>query len=147
MNKFKRVEVPLSDIELIELEWIAKSKFRSVETLIHGIVKRYLQTKDKVYTEQYTRNIFKNVLNAAAHVYGVDANDVMSRTRSRVYAEARHMTFYIIRTRYKVKFEDIGNDSKFHYSTIIHAVKTIENLIQVDQGVKMRYEDCVYYLE
>lgn len=147
MRKFKRIEVPVSNEELIELEWLAKTANRSIETVIHSMVKDYLNSQEKVYIPDYTKGIYANALSAVAGVYRVNKFKIISRTRLRKYVEARHMMFYIIRTKYMIKYEDIGRDSGYNHATIIHAVNTIEGLIEVDEGVRARYNKTLSYLE
>lgn len=64
--------------------------------------------------------------------------------RDRELVASRHLLMYVLKNYSKMSLREIGrqyNDKKFHHATVIHAVKTINNAMETDKGVKAKYDE------
>jgi chromosomal replication initiation ATPase DnaA len=68
--------------------------------------------------------IASDVIQQVATIYGVSANDVLSRKRDRIFADARTVIFYALCELHKVSYKQAGRlMSRTHADVIYHVAK------------------------
>lgn len=78
---------------------------------------------------------------AAAQVWGVEVEDLFKKTRRREIVEPRQVIQYY---RYSVLSERpgrIATDTKVNHATVIHAAKTMADLLETDKYLKHKYTE------
>ena len=85
-----------------------------------------------------TGNVF---INKAIHFFGFDFR---KRTRKKEFAEARALTMCAMRTRTRTTLVEIGRlMGGYDHSTITHNIQAMEQKIEIDNDLKVKYEKLV----
>ena len=74
---------------------------------------------------------FRTAIQAVSNVTGVKKRHILGKRRLRRYADARQMAMLLTRQSTKLTFKGIGRLFDRDHSTVIHALKCIENVMQV----------------
>lgn len=82
----------------------------------------------------------ENIITAAAEVYGVSVEDIMSDSRKRKIAEARQMAMYLCHEKTLLDLADIGIVFGRTHATVIHSLNKIDDLLEIDRLTKRNYE-------
>lgn len=74
----------------------------------------------------------QRVIKIVLEHYGLEWSQVDKKTRKRNIIEPRQMLMYMLRTKLKLKLEEIASmfSAKYHHTTVLNAVKTTKNLIE-----------------
>lgn len=91
----------------------------------------------------------EEIADTVCRYYKLDKKDFLGQRRFRYLAEPRQMYCYISRKRVKdASLKSIGRfiGHKDH-STVIHAVRKINNLFAFDKGMRRDYEDITNILD
>lgn len=75
-----------------------------------------------------------------AKEFGISIDAMMSRSRVRSHSTARHVFCYIMRQYTDMRHREIGDMIGRDHSSVIHAVKNIAGLIEVNTSVKEKVE-------
>lgn len=94
------------------------------------------------------------IIKLCAQEYGITVETLIASSRNRVQCEARQMSMKLIKQHTTLGLKDIGlnyytkrkglesNTGKDH-STVISAIKTIDNLLSYDKAVIDKYQRLV----
>jgi len=66
--------------------------------------------------------------------------NIFKNTRRRDYVDARRILFYILRNKFLLTYQEIGDISNRNHATIIHAQKDFKFLIKSDVVLSSVYE-------
>ncbi|MBD5367277.1 MAG: hypothetical protein HDR82_09840 [Bacteroides sp.] len=80
------------------------------------------------------------IITAAAEVYGVSVEDVMSDSRKRSIAEARQMAMFLCHEKTLLDITDIGIVFGRKHPTVIHTIRKVEGMLEFDRLTKRNYE-------
>lgn len=69
------------------------------------------------------------------------------RSRERSVCEGRQLAAYILRVRYGMTLYSVGRILNVDHSTIVHSVKTIRTLLQIDKKFVFRWKSIIDYTE
>ena len=83
----------------------------------------------QVYERQFS---VMEIQQATADYYGLRLSDLKSNRRERKIARPRQLAMYLAKTLTALSLPDIGSQFGRDHTTIIHAVRTIENLLSRD---------------
>lgn len=98
---------------------------------LDALVKFKKNTKD-------TKDSYENVLSTVAEFYNITINDILSSTRKQIFVIPRQIVMYILKTKYKLPYKQIGNIlSGRDHSTILSGVTKIENDLKMDKELKL----------
>lgn len=67
---------------------------------------------------------------------GIDAVDLLSKTRRREVSDMRQFTFWSIRSTTKLSLGAIGGIFGRDHATVLHGIKNFENLVMTDRIYK-----------
>ena len=89
------------------------------------------------------RNLsIENIQKTVASYFTISLNEMLSPRRSRSLVRPRQIAMYLAKKLTTQSLPDIGRQfNNRDHTTVIHAVKTIENLIINDQSFKKSVED------
>ena len=120
-------------------ESLATHPYEQKEENIELIVHQFIEFRNKI--KDY---FFPKVCNC----FNVPKNHLSSSVRKREYAEARFALMNVLRNECNLDYKTIGYllGGKDH-STIIHGVKTHNDLVQFDKKYKQNYELLKEYLK
>ena len=87
----------------------------------------------------------ENIVEEVARTYGVNADDIRSlKSRKASLSNARHIAIYITRNLTNLVVKQIGDEfGGRHYSTVLHSINHVEELMERDPKVKETVEDII----
>lgn len=83
------------------------------------------------------------ILKAVSVVYNISIADMLGRSRRAAVAEARMMAMYMIQRHTRMTLMEIGHVFGRKHSTVIHAIRRINELAQIDKHVCRRAQ-CIF---
>lgn len=76
--------------------------------------------------------------------FGINRNNLFQKTRKRPIVEARHFYFYLrVKEMNYAGYSEIARETLFNHSTIIYAVKNVENLLIVDKSFQEKAKNVI----
>jgi chromosomal replication initiation ATPase DnaA len=130
-------------------EIIAKIIFeaeRKIKQNTGMVVSLFCKTKEIISDSE----IVSIIIRLCAEEYGITINNLIASGRVRSQCEARQMSMKLIRENTTLSLKDIGinyysNSYKLgkDHTTVISAIKTIDNLLTYDKFVIEKYERLV----
>ncbi len=87
----------------------------------------------------------ENIIEEVARTYGVEPEDIRSlKSRKASLSNARHIAIYITRNLTNLVVKQIGDEfGGRHYSTVLHSINHVEELMKKDLKVKETVEDII----
>lgn len=87
----------------------------------------------------------ENIIEEVARTYGVEPDDIRSlKSRKASLSNARHIAIYITRNLTNLVVKQIGDEfGGRHYSTVLHSINHVEELMKKDPKVKETVEDIM----
>ncbi len=87
----------------------------------------------------------ENIIEEVARTYGVEPEDIRSlKSRKASLSNARHIAIYITRNLTTLVVKQIGDEfGGRHYSTVLHSINHVEELMKKDSKVKETVEDII----
>ncbi len=151
-NSFK--ESP--DLQEDVINYMAKNSNSNIRELI-GIFNRVVafgKMSKKALTENDCKIILKDIYNTnkvisidkiqnvTSNFFSISLNDMLSPRRSRPLARPRQMAMYLAKKLTSRSLPEIGRKfANRDHTTVIHAVKTIEKLIESNDEMKKNIEE------
>ncbi|WP_243349041.1 chromosomal replication initiator protein DnaA [Parabacteroides sp. FAFU027] len=90
--------------------------------------------KKEISTEQ--------ILDKVCEYFSLDQKMVNSKSRKREYAQARQISMYLAKKHTDQSFSRIGElIGKKDHATVLHACKTIKNLIEIDKNLRSQIDE------
>ena len=143
------------------LDFLAKNITASVREL-EGALKRLIAQAEMLGTAinlETTRQVLRDILQVyerqfsvaeiqqtTAAYYNLKLSDLKSTRRDRKIARPRQLAMYLAKTMTALSLPDIGAQFGRDHTTIIHAVKTIEGLLERDAQLNTDKENILIRL-
>lgn len=140
-----------TDVPLDVLDFMAKTITSNVREL-EGALKRIVAHAELIggeITIETTRLVLRDILSVydkpihvpdiqqiTARYFGVTLVDLKSTRRDRKIARPRQIAMYLAKTLTSLSLPDIAEFFGRDHTTIMHAVKTIEGLMEIDSKMK-----------
>jgi len=86
------------------------------------------------------------IINTACLYLKISKSDILGRKRYRHISEKRQMIMHYLSRERKFMLTHIGANLFKDHTTVIHAVKHIDNLCQSDVDFKFQYNELTEYL-
>ena len=147
-EKTKALKTP---VPLDVLEFLAKNITASVREL-EGALKRVVAKAELIgtpinieTTHEILRDIIQiyekqisvaDILQSTANYYALKMADLKSTRRDRRIARPRQLAMYLSKMLTPLSLPDIGTHFERDHTTILHAIKTIEGLLQRDSQLQ-----------
>ena len=100
---------------------------------------RYL-LRDTLEQEKTEEISFESIQRAVAEHYDIRLADMSSKHRHRAVAVPRQIAMYLCRQMTRASLPDIANSFGKTHATILHAYRTVNNRMEVDNGLKQEVE-------
>ena len=144
------------------LAFLAKSITSTVREL-EGALKRFIAQAELIgnpINMDTTQEVLKDILHtydrpikapviqqAVAEYYKISLADLLSTRRDRVIARPRQIAMYLTKALTPLSLPDIALCFKRDHTTIIHAVRTIEGLMQQDKKMAAQISEITSLLK
>lgn len=79
------------------------------------------------------------IIKVVTDVYKIDGKEIFELNRHQDIIEAKQMTIYYLRTVHKIRVWDIAHFLNVKHCTIIHSVKSFDNLLFTLKQVREKY--------
>ena len=89
-----------------------------------------LRTKLLQQIKQNPPNDYQQVLINACKICDITMDELKGKARNRHLIVARHICFYILRNDFALSLVEIGRIFNRHHSSIIHAIKNMDFIIE-----------------
>ena len=93
--------------------------------------------------EQRVSKMMKVVCNLTQ----VDWSELKGKSRKREINDIRQTSMWIIRKGTSLSFANIGNIFNRHHATVLHAVESVENLIQTDRMYRGHVQQILNHID
>jgi len=84
---------------------------------------------------------------AASSFFGVKKTLLISKTRTQQLVDARFMCIMVIRERLRLPVKRIGQLFERDHTSVLHALKTVQNLCHTDEQYKHQYQRFKQYID
>ncbi len=81
----------------------------------------------------------REIENVAASVWNVPVESLYQKTRQREVVEARYSVFHYRKTKMNEQEPDIAKTVPFDRTTVIHAIKAAEELLEFNKSFREKY--------
>ncbi len=148
-NKVDRNALDISDDVI---EYIAKNtngNIRELEGIVNSLLARATLTDANIDLALAEEVVGKNeteaektvdlseIKEAVCEYYNLDIKDIQTKSRKREVAQARQVAMYLARKYTKKSLAVIGSEiGNRDHATVLHACKTVENLIETDKTIR-----------
>jgi len=95
----------------------------------------------RLYINDYVR--FRTAVQAVSNVTGIKRRHILGQRRFRRYIDARHMAMQLVRQSTRLNLTSIGRLFDRDHSTIIHALNSIESIMDVSEEHSRRFSEVV----
>lgn len=89
----------------------------------------------------------REIIGAVAAVYGVSTTRVLGRRRHVTVARPRQVAMYLMRERLHHSYPAIGRRFAKDPTTVMHACRTIADLLLTDAELRQRHDQIIARLE
>ena len=144
------------------LAFLAKSITSNVREL-EGALKRVIAHSELIgnpINMETTQEVLKDILHAyerpvkapeiqrmVANYYKISLDDLQSKRRDRAFARPRQIAMYLTKVLTPLSLPDIALCFKRDHTTVIHAVRTIEGLLQQDKKMAAQVSEITSLLK
>ena len=148
-HKVDRNALEISD-EVID--YIAKNtngNIRELEGIVNSLLARATQHEANIDLALAEEVVGKNdvtaektvdlseIKEAVCEYYNLEIKDIQTKSRKREVAQARQVAMYLARKYTKKSLSVIGSEiGNRDHATVLHACKTVENLIETDKTIR-----------
>jgi hypothetical protein len=82
--------------------------------------------------------MINHIHKAICNDYKVTVEDLKGLSRKRKYTEPRQLSHYFLKLETTLTLQEIGDTSNRHYSTVLHSLKSINNLYETNKRFRER---------
>jgi chromosomal replication initiation ATPase DnaA len=93
--------------------------------------------------EKLTNDMMKVICNLTL----IDWDQMKGKCRKRELNDVRQIAMWIIRKGTSMSFYDVGKVFNRHHATVLHAVKSVENMIQTDNKYRADVEQILNHID
>lgn len=85
-------------------------------------------------------NTITKIISTVCYFYGIDQKVLNGKTRKREIVWCRQLSMYFAKKYTKLSLSDIGREiGKKDHATVLHACKTVNNIIDTERDVKIEF--------
>lgn len=102
-----------------------------------ALIDKILQTEVRQNQQKIIRAKPQDIIKTVANHYRMKQSAVRGKRRSKELVKARHIAMYLLRNELQIPLEEIGQwFSGRDHSSVIHAIKKIEQDLIIDQNIQ-----------
>jgi chromosomal replication initiation ATPase DnaA len=147
----KTIEKKIADLILLipaEQQQYARRRIDNlvrtvIETPIPELKWQTINGEVESLNEQRVNNMMKVV----CKLTHVDWSELKGKSRKRDINDIRQTSMWILRKGTSLSFANIGAIFNRHHATVLHAVKSVENMIQTDNKYRADVEQILNHLD
>ena len=83
---------------------------------------------------------FQAAIKVVSQLYGLTEREVRDKRRIRCVVDARYMAMRMVRETTSLSLNDIGTLFNRDHTTVIHAIKATEDLLETSEQYRLDYE-------
>ena len=134
----KSIKTNIRELEGAIISLIAQSSFNKMEITIQlaqDIVNKFVKNTKREVSIDYIQKV-------VSEYFQMDISTLQSKTRKRHIVQARQLAMYFAKKFTKASLASIGSQiGKRDHATVLHACKTVDNLIFNDKQFRKYVED------
>lgn len=134
----KNIKSNVRELEGAVISLIAQSSFNKKEInleLAKGVVEKFVKHVKKEISIDYIQKVVSDY-------FQLDLETLQSKTRKRHIVQARQLAMFFAKKYTKSSLQNIGNQiGDRDHATVLHACKTVGNLVETDKQFKKYMED------
>ncbi len=153
-KKFELMKIDIPNEVVMYLSENLKDNIRQIEGVIKKMHAYCLMCNEKItltLAEQSISDIIAvtskidgaKIVNSAAEKYGIAADEILGKKRSKEIVWARHMSVYVMRKLADMSFNDIGKFFNRDHSTIMASVEKIEKEAEINPSVAKEIQELI----
>jgi len=134
----KNVSTNVRELEGAIISLIAQSSFNKQEVTIdlaRQVIEKFIKHTQKEISIDYIQKVVSDY-------FEMDIETLKSKTRKRNIVQARQLAMFFAKKYTKASLANIGSQiGKRDHATVLHACKTIDNLLETDKEFKKFHDD------
>ncbi len=134
----KNIKSNVRELEGAVISLIAQSSFNKKEInleLAKGVVEKFVKHVKKEISIDYIQKVVSDY-------FQLDLETLQSKTRKRHIVQARQLAMFFAKKYTKSSLQNIGSQiGDRDHATVLHACKTVDNLVETDKQFKKYMED------
>ena len=153
-KKFELMKIDIPNEVVMYLSENLKDNIRQIEGVIKKMNAYCLMCNEKItvsLAEKFVSDIITitsnidgtKIVNSAAEKYGIAADEILGKKRSKEIVWARHMSAYVMRKLADMSFNDIGKFFNRDHSTIMASVEKIEKEAEINPSVAKEIQELI----
>ena len=153
-KKFELMKIDIPNEVVMYLSENLKDNIRQIEGVIKKMHAYCLMCNEKITLSLAEKSISDiisvtskidgtKIVNSAAEKYGIPADDILGKKRSKEIVWARHMSVYVMRKLADMSFNDIGKFFNRDHSTIMASVEKIEKESDINPAVAKEIQELI----
>ena len=97
--------------------------------------------------ESLNEKLTNNMMKVICSLTQVEWDQMKGKCRKRELNDVRQIAMWIIRKGTSMSFYNVGKVFNRHHATVLHAVKSVENMIQTDNRYRADVEQILNHLD
>ena len=153
-KKFELMKIDIPNEVVMYLSENLKDNIRQIEGVIKKMNAYCLMCGEKITMSLAEKSISDivtitskidgtKIVNAAAEKYGIAADEILGKKRTKEIAWPRHMSVYVMRKLTDMSLNDIGKFFNRDHSTIITSIEKIEKESEENSSVAKEIQDLI----
>lgn len=153
-KKFELMKIDIPNEVIMYLSENLKDNIRQIEGVIKKMNAYCLMCNEKITLSLAEKSISDiitvtsnidgtKIVNSAAEKYGIPADDILGKKRTKEIVRARHMAVYVMRKLADMSFNDIGKFFNRDHSTIMSSVEKIEKEAYINPAVAKEIQELI----
>ncbi|MBB1139716.1 chromosomal replication initiator protein DnaA [Myroides sp. WP-1] len=134
----KNVSTNVRELEGAIISLIAQSSFNKQEVTIdlaRQVIEKFIKHTQKEISIDYIQKVVSDY-------FDMDIETLKSKTRKRNIVQARQLAMFFAKKYTKASLANIGSQiGKRDHATVLHACKTVDNLLETDKEFKKFHDD------
>jgi len=97
--------------------------------------------------ESLNEKLTNEIMSVVCSITQMDWSELKSKCRKREINDVRQTAMWMIRKGTSMSFYDVGKVFNRHHSTVLHAVKAVENMIETDNMYRGHVEQILNHID
>jgi len=97
--------------------------------------------------ESLNEKLTNEIMSVVCSITQMDWSEIKGKCRKREINDVRQTAMWMIRKGTSMSFYDVGKVFNRHHSTVLHAVKAVENMIETDNMYRGHVEQILNHID
>jgi chromosomal replication initiation ATPase DnaA len=95
------------------------------------------------YNKRSNNIMTDNLIKDVCEEYGIEMDDLFSKSRYRILVEPRQVLFYILHKKLNIPCQKVGKMFFKNHATILHGANQIKNFMEFDKPLRNRVNKII----